>query len=61
MRVLDVVLQGNQALWAAMQEKDGLLHKPDLTDDDGHRLAELEGVIAEEDGYTAEADAASLL
>ena len=60
-RVLDVVLQGNQALWAAMHEKEALLHKPDLTDDDGHRLADLEGIIAEEDGYTAEADAASLL
>ena len=60
-RVLDVVLQGNQVLWSALQEKEGLLHKPDLTDDDGHRLADLETVIAEEDGYTAEADAAALL
>ena len=60
-RVLDVVLQGNQVLWAALQEKEGLLHKPDLTDDDGHRLADLEGVIAEEEGYTAESDAAALL
>ncbi len=60
-RVLDVVLQGNQGLWAALQEKERLLHKPELTDDDGHRLADLEGVIAEEDGYTAESDAAALL
>ncbi|HUM10422.1 MAG TPA: ATP-binding cassette domain-containing protein [Myxococcaceae bacterium] len=60
-RVLDVVLQGNQGLWAALHEKETLLHKPDLTDDDGHRLADLETVIAEEDGYTAEADAAALL
>jgi ATPase subunit of ABC transporter with duplicated ATPase domains len=60
-RVLDVVLQGNQVLWAALQEKEGLLHKPELTDDDGHRLADLETVIAEEDGYTAESDAAALL
>ena len=60
-RLLDVVLQGNQVLWAALQEKEGLLHKPELTDDDGHRLADLEGIIAEEDGYTAESDAAALL
>ena len=60
-RVLDVVLQGNKTLWAALHEKEGLLHKPELTDDDGHRLADLEGIIAEEDGYTAEADAGSLL
>ena len=60
-RVLDVVLMGNGALWEAMQEKDRLLAKPDLTDDDGSRLGELEGVIAEEDGYSAEAQAATLL
>jgi len=59
--VLDVVLQGNQVLWSALHEKEGLLHKPELTDDDGHRLADLETIIAEEDGYTAESDAASLL
>ena len=60
-RVLDVVVQGNKGLWKAMQEKEKLLAKPDLTDDDGMRLGELEGVIAEEDGYTAESDAGELL
>src|SRR2546422_7099593 len=60
-RVVDVVLMGNQALWDAMQEKDRLLAKPDLTDEDGSRLGELEGTIAEEDGYSAEAQAATLL
>ena len=44
-----------------MQEKEQLLAKPDITDEDGERLGELEGVIAEEDGYTAESDAAALL
>jgi ATPase subunit of ABC transporter with duplicated ATPase domains len=61
MRVLDVVLMGNAPLWAAMQEKERLLAKPDLTDEDGSRLGELEGTIAEEDGYSAEAQAATLL
>src|ERR1041384_403469 len=60
-RVIDVVLMGNAALWDAMQEKDKLLAKADLTDEDGSRLGELEGVIAEEDGYSAEAQAATLL
>jgi len=60
-KVLDVVLMGNAALWEAMQEKERLLAKPDLTDEDGARLGELEGVIAEEDGYSAEAQAATLL
>jgi ATPase subunit of ABC transporter with duplicated ATPase domains len=60
-RVLDVVLMGNKPLWEAMQEKEKLLAKPDLTNEEGARLGELEGVIAEEDGYSAEAEAATLL
>ena len=39
-RVLDVVLMGNRPLWEAMSEKEGLLAKPEITDEDGHRLAE---------------------
>ncbi len=61
-RVIDVVMMGNAPLWGAMSEKDRLLEKGDnLTDDEGMRLGELEMVIAEEDGYTAEAEAAELL
>jgi ATPase subunit of ABC transporter with duplicated ATPase domains len=61
-RILDVVLMGNKPLWAALSEKDVLLAKGDaLTDDDGIRLAELEMTIAEEDGYTADAEAVALL
>jgi ATPase subunit of ABC transporter with duplicated ATPase domains len=60
-RVLDVVLMGNHLLWEAMSEKERLLAKPEINDEDGHRLAELEGLIAEEDGYSAEADASELL
>ena len=60
-RVLDVVLMGNEALWSALTEKERLLAKSEITDEDGHRLAELEGVIGEEDGYSAESDAAELL
>ncbi|MCC6214425.1 MAG: ABC-F family ATP-binding cassette domain-containing protein [Polyangiaceae bacterium] len=61
-RVRDVVLMGNAPLWAALAEKEALLeHADDLTDEQGMRLAELEGVIAEEDGYTAESEAEELL
>ncbi|NNB84941.1 ATP-binding cassette domain-containing protein [Corallococcus exiguus] len=60
-RVIDVVLMGNRHLWAAMDEKNKLLAKADITEEDGNRLGELEGVIAEEDGYSAESDAATLL
>jgi ATPase subunit of ABC transporter with duplicated ATPase domains len=60
-RVLDVVIMGNKRLWAAMHEKEQLLALPELSDDQGERLGELEGVIAEEDGYSAEPEAAILL
>src|SRR5512137_2606492 len=60
-RVVDVVLMGNQLLWTAMSEKEALLAKPEMSDADGMRLADLEGIIAEEDGYSAEAAAGELL
>jgi ATPase subunit of ABC transporter with duplicated ATPase domains len=59
-RILDVVLMGNRALWDAMQEKEKLF-AGEMTDEVGMRLGELEGVVAEEDGYTAEARAGELL
>ncbi len=60
-RVLDVVLQGSKKLWAAMQEKERIFALPEITDELGHRLGELEVIVGEEDGYTAEADAGTLL
>src|SRR6202047_2270869 len=62
-RVIDTVIMGNRALWKALQERDALYEKPhdQLTDKDGMRLAELEGMVGEEGGYTAEADAGVLL
>jgi ATPase subunit of ABC transporter with duplicated ATPase domains len=60
-RVLDVVVMGNKKLWAAMEEKEKLLASEELTDAQGERLGELEGTIAEEDGYSAESEAATLL
>jgi len=59
-RILDSVLMGNKALWDAMQEKERLL-AGEVTDEVGMRLAELEGVVAEENGYVAESEAAELL
>jgi ATPase subunit of ABC transporter with duplicated ATPase domains len=60
-RVLDVVMMGNKPLWAAVHEKETLLALPEITDEQGERLGELEHIIADEDGYTAEPDAAELL
>src|SRR5271168_1887383 len=58
---IDTVIMGNKRLWAAMQERDAIYAKHDLTDEDGMKLGELEGIVGEEDGYTAESDAAILL
>jgi ATPase subunit of ABC transporter with duplicated ATPase domains len=59
--VTDTVIMGNKRLWAAMQERDAIYAKPEMTDEDGMKLGELEGIVGEEDGYTAESDAAILL
>src|SRR5246127_4257583 len=60
-RVIDTVIMGNKPLWAALEERDKIYEKAEMTDEDGMRLGELEGVIGDEDGYTAESDAAVLL
>jgi ATPase subunit of ABC transporter with duplicated ATPase domains len=62
-RVIDAVIMGNTSLWKALEERDILYAKPheDLTDADGMRLGELEGIVGEEGGYTAESDAGALL
>jgi len=60
-RVIDTVIMGNKPLWTALEERDRIYEKPELSDADGMRLGELEGVIGDEDGYSAESDAAVLL
>lgn len=58
--VINVVIMGNQRLWDAMTERDQL-YEQEMTDEVGMRLGDLEGIIIEEDGYSAEADAEVLL
>jgi ATPase subunit of ABC transporter with duplicated ATPase domains len=61
-RVLDTVIMGNAPLWEALEERERLYaHPDDWTDQDGMRLGELEGIVGDQGGYTAEADAATLL
>ena len=60
-RVIDTVIMGNQKLWSALQERELLYAKSDLTEAEGMRLGELEGIVGDEDGYEAEANAAILL
>ncbi len=60
-RVIDTVIMGNKPLWAALEEREIIYNKPEMTDEDGSRLGELEGIVGDEDGYEAEANAAILL
>jgi len=60
-RVVDTVIMGNHRLWSALQERELLYAKSDMTDAEGMRLGELEGIVGDEDGYEAESQAAILL
>jgi len=60
-RVLDVVMMGHEKMWQANLEKNAIYANLEATEDDYMRAAELEGVYAEYDGYTAEARAGELL
>jgi ATPase subunit of ABC transporter with duplicated ATPase domains len=59
--VLNTVLMGHADLWKIIEEKDALYAKPDFSEEDGMRTAELEAEFAEMDGWNAEADAANVL
>src|SRR5215216_1928240 len=60
-RVIDTVIMGNHRLWNALTERDAIYARADMSNEDGMRLGELEGIVGEEDGYSAESDAAVLL
>ncbi len=60
-RVIDTVIMGNQRLWSALEEREQLYAKASISDEEGMRLGELEALVGEENGYTAESDAAILL
>ncbi|MBE9469089.1 MAG: ATP-binding cassette domain-containing protein [Bacteroidetes bacterium] len=59
--VLNTVIKGHSQLWNIMQEKDVLYAKPDFSDKDGIKAAELEEEFADINGWNAESDAANLL
>lgn len=60
-RVLDTVLMGHEPLWKNMKEREALYAKPEMTEEDGNRAAELELKFAEMDGWEAESNAAQML
>ncbi len=59
--VIDTVLKGHNLLWNLMQEKNAIYMKPDFSEEDGIRAAELEGKFADLNGWNAENDASTLL
>lgn len=59
--VIDTVIMGHKHLYDIMKEKDALYMKPDFSDEDGIKVANLEAEFAELDGWQAESSAASLL
>lgn len=59
-RLIDVVMMGNPRLWKTFEERDRL-YEIEMTDEVGIRLGELEEIIGEENGYSAESDAEVLL
>ena len=59
--VMDTVLMGHQPLWQNMKEREALYAKPEMTEEDGNRAADLEMAFAEMNGWEAESEAAQLL
>ena len=59
--VIDTVLMGHQPLWENMKERERLYSKPEMTEEDGNKAADLELKFAEMNGWEAESDAAQLL
>ncbi len=59
--VMDTVLMGHEPLWKNMKEREALYSKPEMTEEDGNRAAELEEKFAEMNGWEAESEAAQLL
>lgn len=61
MRVLDVVIMGNDRLYKIMMEKEELYSHIEFSEEDGYKLAELEAEFLDMDGWNAENDVAILL
>ncbi|WP_392506200.1 ATP-binding cassette domain-containing protein [Rickettsia sp. 2024-CO-Wats] len=60
-KIIAMVIAGKKELWKALQEKEEILNWQECSDEDGYKFGELEQVIYDNDGYTAEIFAASLL
>lgn len=59
--VLDTVMMGHEPLWKNMKEREALYAKPEMSEEDGNRAAELEEKFAEMGGWESESNAAQML
>ena len=59
--VVDAVIMGDVELWKVKQERDRIYSLPEMSEEDGMKVANLESVFAEMDGYTAESRAEEIL
>lgn len=59
--VIDTVIMGYDRLWEVKRERDRIYSLPEMSEDDGMKVAELEVEFAELDGYSAESRAGELL
>jgi energy-coupling factor transporter ATP-binding protein EcfA2 len=59
--VIDTVIMGHEELWKVKAERDRIYSLPEMSEEDGMAVAELETEFAEMDGYTAESRAGELL
>jgi ATPase subunit of ABC transporter with duplicated ATPase domains len=60
-RVLDAVIMGDVELWKVKQERDRIYSLPEMSEEDGMKVANLEVEFAEMDGYSAESRAGDIL
>ena len=60
-RVVDTVIMGHSELWEIKKERDRIYSLPEMSEEDGIKVAELEMQFAEMDGYMAESSASELL
>lgn len=59
--VIDTVIMGHTELWQVKQERDRIYALPEMSEEDGYKVADLEVQYAEMDGYSAESRAGELL
>nr|WP_155693788.1 ABC-F family ATPase [Psychrosphaera haliotis] len=59
--VVDAVIMGDTKLWEVKKERDRIYSLPEMSEEDGMKVADLETEFAEMDGYTAESRAGEIL